>query len=120
MSDKSAPLPGSASLGRGFDIFGSYDDRSLKTALFNFTDLDDGTETTPSGTFFKPFNTIFNADVRKSDGTTSVFTSREKFQEHFDIKAKVNVKIAFFRGSFDSAFSMDKESEKEYSYGLFE
>ncbi|MFP4120290.1 MAC/perforin domain-containing protein [Coleofasciculus sp.] len=113
-------LPGSSSLGQGFDVFGAYDSSSLKAPLFNFTDFNDGTAVTKIGTFIKPWNTHYNPDTPSGQGHTYVFSSRQEYQEHFDLKAKLNAKIGFFRGGFDGAFNIDSNSENNYNYGLFE
>ena len=71
-------LPGVGSLGQGFDIFGRYDDSSLKAPLFDFdVDEDSGVKIeAPGGTCLRPFNTQTNFAANPARGAEALALSR--------------------------------------------
>jgi hypothetical protein len=115
-------LPGVGSLGQGFDIFGRYDDSSLKAPLFDF-DVDDDSGVkidAPGGTFLRPFNTQTNFAANPARGAALVFSSRAEYVEHLEVKADVNASDRAFTGAFSFAFNVDKKEEQNFSYALYE
>jgi hypothetical protein len=115
-------LPGVGSLGQGFDIFGRYDDSSLKAPLFDFdVDDDSGVKIEASGvTFLRPFNTQTNFAANPARGAALVFSSRAEYVEHLEVKADVNASDRAFTGAFSFAFNVDKKEEQNFSYALYE
>ena len=115
-------LPGVGSLGQGFDIFGRYDDSSLKAPLFDF-DVDDDLGVrieAPGGTCLRPFNTQTNFAANPARGAALVFSSRAEYVEHLEVKADVNASDRAFTGAFSFAFNVDKKEEQNFSYALYE
>src|SRR5271165_241814 len=99
-------LPGIGSLGQGFDIFGRYDDSSLKVPLFDM-DVDvDGEDSAykvvgPNGeTYVRPFNTQANLASNPARSTAVVFSSKKEYVEHLEVKANVKASYRAFTGAF--------------------
>lgn len=115
-------LPGVGSLGQGFDIFGRYDDSSLKAPLFDFdVDEDSGVKIeAPGGTCLRPFNTQTNFAANPARGAALVFSSRAEYVEHLEVKADVSASDRAFTGAFSFAFNVDKKDEQNFSYALYE
>ncbi|MFO1046634.1 MAG: MAC/perforin domain-containing protein [Geminicoccaceae bacterium] len=115
-------LPGVGSLGQGFDIFGRYDDTSLKAPLFDF-DVDEESGFTveaPGGTFLRPFNTQPNFAANPARGAALVFSSRAEYVEHLETKADVRANYRAFTGAFTFSFNVDKKEEANFSYAIYE
>src|SRR3954464_9096664 len=120
-------LPGIGSLGQGFDIFGRYDDSSLKVPLFDF-DVDVDGEDSASEivvpgtgkTFLLPFNTQPNFASNPARSTAVVFSSKKEYVEHLEVKANVKASYKAFTGAFSFAFNVDRKEESNFSYAVYE
>ena len=116
-------LPGIGSLGQGFDIFGRYDDSSLKAPLFAF-DVDDDSglkiEAPGAGTFLRPFNTQVNFAANPARGAALAFSSRKEYIEHLETKADIKATYRAFTGAFSFSFNVDKKEESNFSYAIYE
>ena len=53
-------------------------------------------------------------------GQSNVFTTRQKFEEHFGSKVGIKVGIGLFSGEFEASFNMTNKSDVSYEYGLVE
>src|SRR3954454_3759601 len=100
-----AVLPGIGALGQGFDIFGRYDDNSLKLSLFDFVNID-GEDSgykivLPSGEIYvRPANTQTNFASNAARSAALVFSSRREYVEHLEVKADVKASYKAFTGAF--------------------
>ncbi len=119
-------LPGIGSLGQGFDIFGRYDDSSLKTPLFDMDVEVDGDDSAfnvvlPSGKVFaRPFNTQANLSNNPARSAALVFSSKQAYVEHLEVKAEIKASYRAFTGAFKFAFNIDRKEESQFSYAVYE
>ncbi len=108
-------IPGYASLGYGFDVFGRYSDSSKLQPLFNM--VFDGQQTFEN--YLVPMNV--NVDpMRHSYGSSTFVDSRQKIEQYFASKLTVQAKYGFFSGQFDASYSMTNKSDVSYQFGIME
>lgn len=112
-------IPGTSSLGLGFNVFGDYGASSLKAPLFDIELFNIGNEGTPGGTFVKAQNTHYNSDVASGESRSFVYASRKSYQESLAAKVKISGKIGAFKGAFDASFDMKSSNEDRYLYGAY-
>jgi hypothetical protein len=127
MSEAVNSVPGTETLGWGFNIFGPYSTKSKTSLLF---DIKDGkrrwTELSTKITYSLPDNVSQPATDNQSPTTTSftVFDGRSDVQQHFSSKAKLDANLVAdfgaFSGSFSAAFSSEARSANQYKYAIAE
>ena len=106
-------IPGAASLGYGFDVYGQYSDKSKKLPLFNM--VYDGKQT--YNDYLVPLNV--NVDgIRRTYGDSTYVDNRKKIEEFFSSNLKVSAKYGFFSGQFEASYSMSNKSDVSYQFGL--
>lgn len=116
------PIPGSTAVGRGFDVFGAYSSKSLKSQLFVLPDngrtwsyeYDTGKKIE-----FLLLDNITPEEIRKSTGFQEFFSSRSKVEDHFKVKAGLQGNYGGFSGQFEGMYSRASMSDTSYTYGLF-
>jgi MAC/Perforin domain len=109
-------IPGAASLGYGFDVFGSYSDSSKTRPLFNMV-YDQGGQT------YKDYLVPLNVNVDQSSrnyGDSTYVDTRRKIEEYFSANLKVTAKYGFFSGQFEASYSMTNKSDVSYQFGIVE
>ena len=107
-------IPGSDSLGYGFDVFGTYSEDSKTSPLFDMV-FDD----TTWENYLVPENTGLDTSS-KHYGETNAFSSRQKVEEHFGSKLSVKGSYGFFSAQFSASFNMTNKSDVSYQYALVE
>lgn len=112
-------IPGSAALGRGFNIFGRYDESSLLLPLFD-TSSPDGKATVGDQQFDVSANTLVDTSVSQATGDAYSFDSRHAYQEHFSVKAGVEFSFGGFSAEASAAFSEESTSDTEYEFASYE
>lgn len=108
-------IPGAASLGYGFDVFGKYSDSSKIRPLFNM--VYDGKQT--YGDYLVPLNVNVDPN-RHSYGNSTYVDTRRKMEEFFSSKLSVSAKYGFFSGQFNASYSMSNKSDISYQFGIVE
>ncbi len=112
-------IPGSGVLGRGFDIFGSYTNPTLKSSLFDM--ISSGRTDHVSGQDFDiPNNVGVNKAQSKVVGSAYYFESREKYQTHLQEKAHVEGSYGAFSGDASARYDEDFSSETEFHLTVVE
>jgi hypothetical protein len=112
-------IPGADTLGFGFNINKSYDEKSTTQRIFNEGKRDASTITIGKTVYGVPEN-VAVAIRSETDGISSAFSTREEVQNYFAGKAGVSVSSFGFEGQFESAYKFVSTSEKSYTYGLFD
>lgn len=105
-------IPGAATLGYGFDVMGSYDEKSKTRALF---------EISYRKKTFQDYLVPENASVdpkRITMGGSTFVNSRRKMENFFSAAANVGATYGFFSGQFDASYSMTNKSDVEYQFGI--
>lgn len=113
------PLPGAETLGYGFNIFGEYSTDSRISPLFDIQ-FDASREYERDGkTYLLPSNASFDPST-SLDGSTYVFETRQKVQEHFAAKAGLSARFGAFSGQFSASYAQTELSDDQYSFALVE
>lgn len=112
-------IPGSAALGRGFNIFGRYDESSLLLPLFD-TSSPDGKVSVGSQQFDVSANTLVDTAVSQATGDAYSFDSRHAYQQHFSVKAGVEFSFGGFSAEASAAFSDESTSDTENEFASYE
>jgi hypothetical protein len=110
-------VPGADTLGFGFNITKSYDDKSTTQRIFNEGQRDASQITVGETVYAVPAN-VAVAIKAESDTTAKAFSTREQVQSYFSSKAGITVSAFGFEGQFEAAYSFTSSSDKSYSYGL--
>lgn len=108
-------LPGTDSIGMGYDIFaGSYASPMATTERIFDLSFDDKVDL-DEGSFGKPksvrVQTLQNAEIDKSEGNTC-----RKYQKELGIKASMEGSYGFFSGSVSAQFSSNEQHCQSYSF----
>lgn len=112
-------IPGADILGFGFDILKPYDKSSTTSRIFNDGEADKSQTTIGGVTYGVPEN-ISVVLQREKKGDSQVFSTRQKVQEHFALKAGITGSGFGFKGHFDMSYSKTTNSDKSYYYALVE
>lgn len=114
-----ATIPGIGVVGFGFNIFKNYDQSSTTSQLFNLGALDSDTFALGSTIYTVPAN-VAVTPLKSREGESQVYSSREKVQDHFSLKAGITGTGFGFTGHIDSSYSKIRNSSKDYFYALVE
>lgn len=104
-------------LGQGFDIYGTYDTKSLLRPLFDL-------QNAPTDTFtFLGRDYAIPSIVRGIENTSSVynegtFVSREAFQSKIATFAGVEARYGAFSGEMQASFSLETSRTSDYFYAF--
>lgn len=112
-------IPGSDTLGYGFDITKRYHESSTTEQIFRDGDADARTMTIGTTQYGVPGN-IAAESIKKTDGTSQVFSTRQQVQDHFSVKAGISGSGFGFKGQFEASYSHVANSDKSYYYALVE
>jgi hypothetical protein len=104
-------------LGRGFDVFGSFDlDNSAKDELFDSEKVKSHEEKFGSQYYIIP-SYISLASDPDTNSKIKVFQSREAMQRHLAVEAGLQVSYrGLFSGQFSAAYQKDVSVTQEYNY----
>ncbi|HEU5383671.1 MAG TPA: MAC/perforin domain-containing protein, partial [Ktedonobacteraceae bacterium] len=113
-------IPGYDYIGRGFDVFGTFDVRSLaqKQRLFNTSTPSEQTYTLGERAYTVPENTAV-LEVKSQGGQTVFFSQKSDVSEFFSAQAGIEGNYLAFSGAFEAAFGSIAKSVSEYQFGMF-
>ena len=110
-------IPGAASLGYGFDIYGTYSDASKTRPLFNM--VYDGRQSQTYKDYLVPLNV--NLDTSSTHNADSTYVeNRQKIEQYFSSKVSGKVKYGFFGGQFSASYSMANKTDISYQFGILQ
>jgi len=112
-------IPGADTLGFGFDVTKRYHESSTTEQIFKEGTPDARTMTLGTTTYSVPQN-IGTEPLKKSEGSSRVFSTRQQVQDHFSGKAGITGSGFGFKGHFDMSYSHLAKSDKSYYYALVE
>jgi hypothetical protein len=113
-------IPGYDYIGRGFDVFGPFDIRSLaqKERLFSTNIPSDQTYKRGDTVYTVPQNTAV-LEVGTQGGQTVFFNQKSDVSQFFSAQAGIEGSYQAFSGAFDAAFGSIARSTSEYQFGMF-
>ena len=117
-------VPGSETLGWGFNIFGPYADSSRTSLLFQVKPGDQTWKDPSTDVEYDVPNNVSSpaGATDPSEVEYRVFDGRSEVQQYFSSKAKVELglvaEFGAFSGSFNAAFSAEVNSSREFKYGI--
>lgn len=112
-------IPGADTLGFGFDFTKKYDPSSTTQRIFKEGRTEDSTITIGKTQYAVPQN-IGMEPVKKTDGTSVVFSTRQQVQEHFAAKAGISGSGFGFKGHVEASYSHATKNDRSYYYALVE
>jgi hypothetical protein len=112
-------IPGADTLGFGFDITKRYHESSTTEQIFKEGTPDARQMTLGTTTYSVPQN-IATESIKKTDGTSQVFSTRQQVQDHFSGKAGISGSGFGFKGHFEMSYSHLTNSDRSYYYALVE
>jgi hypothetical protein len=98
-------------VGRGFDVFGAFDVKSLaqKQRLFDTATPSDQTYTLGTTVYAIPQNTAV-LEVKSQGGQTVSFSQKSDVSEFFSIQAGIEGNYLAFSGAFEASFGSPASS----------
>lgn len=113
-------IPGYDYIGRGFDVFGTFDVKSLaqKQRLFDTNTPSQQTYTIGQTVYTVPQNTGV-LEVKSQGGQTVFFSQKSDVSEFFSAQAGIEGNYLAFSGAFEAAFGSIAKSVSEYQFGMF-
>ncbi|APA97131.1 hypothetical protein NS506_03075 [Nocardia seriolae] len=113
-------IPGASAIGRGFNILGTYDAKSLTWQVINLGPVSSTWEFKPTGSTYEVPENARPVEWTHTTGTSYVYNTVEQFQSHFSQKAGVKASYGGFSGQFDLAYNKTVNTDRSYYYGGFE
>ena len=113
-------IPGYDYVGRGFDVFGTFDIRSLaqKERLFSTNTPGDQTYMLGETVYVVPQNTAV-LEVKAQEGQTVFFSQKSDVSEFFSAQAGIEGNYMAFSAAFEAAFGSIAKRVSEYQFGMF-
>lgn len=102
-------------VGQGFNVYGTLDESSLITPLFDFAAAGDQ-EFTFLGKQYRIPTIVNGIENTKTYYTGGTFDTRDSFQNSIAVHANVSASYGAFSGEMETAFSREYQQESEYSY----
>lgn len=109
-------IPGSGTVGQGFNIFGAFDDGSLVFPLFDTQSRDHTVEV--DGVRFAIARSVTLHSDADTTGETHVFLTQQEVQTHFAARARVEGKTATFAGSFEASYGRMVRNSASYAFAM--
>ncbi|BEK97505.1 hypothetical protein [Nocardia seriolae] len=98
-------IPGASAIGRGFNILGTYDAKSLTWQVINLGPVSSTWEFKPTGSTYEVPENARPVEWTHTTGTSYVYNTVEQFQSHFSQNAGVKASYGGFSGQFDLAYN---------------
>lgn len=111
-------IPGYDYIGRGFDVFGEFNQTSVKQPLFRTTTPSDQTFPLNGKDYTVPSN-LGVAEIQRKEGCSTVFSEKSDFSEFLTLNAGIEGSYLAFSGEFTASFGNISKTTSEYQFGLY-
>lgn len=119
-ADSDPTIPGTAVLGKGFDIFGRYSSGSTKRTIFDFTGDGRPWANPVNGTTYKiPRNIDDPLPIGKFEGRSYHVSSKSQMAQIFAAEAGLSGSYGAFSGELSAAFETESKEMTEYELGIY-
>ncbi|HEY9823907.1 MAG TPA: MAC/perforin domain-containing protein [Stenomitos sp.] len=111
-------IPGYDYVGKGFDVFGEFNQTSIKQPLFMTTTPSNQTYNLNNQSYVVPQN-LGVMEIQQKNGCSTVFSEKSDFSEFLSLQAGIEGNYLAFSGEFNASFGNISKGTSDYQFGLY-